>query len=111
MISKIGTSCSGMSSTLSEGCSLSDDCSTITCNMDFVEKPITFKLKVFIAIAIFTVNFSHLNYKVIESGFEAISGHFAVSALNFLTSTFEYTVVQMRKVNCEKGYSLGFTTL
>lgn len=31
---------------LSEGCSISDDCSTITCNMDFVDEPITFKLKV-----------------------------------------------------------------
>lgn len=42
-----GGSCSGMSQTqLSEGCSISDDCSTITCNMNFVDEPITFKLKV-----------------------------------------------------------------
>ena len=39
--------CSGMSPDLGEGCSISDDCSTITCKMDFVEKPITFKLKVY----------------------------------------------------------------
>ncbi|CAH3158464.1 unnamed protein product [Porites lobata] len=35
-----------MSQTLHEGCTISDDCSTITCKMNFVEKPITFKLKV-----------------------------------------------------------------
>lgn len=35
-----------MSQTLSEGCSIGDDCSTITCDMNFVETPITFKLKV-----------------------------------------------------------------
>ncbi|KAM7448072.1 hypothetical protein ABFA07_003810 [Porites harrisoni] len=40
------SSCSGMSQTLSEGCSIGDDCSTITCDMNFVETPITFKLKV-----------------------------------------------------------------
>ncbi|KAM7432350.1 hypothetical protein ABFA07_017187 [Porites harrisoni] len=41
-----GASCSGMSQTLDEGCTISDDCSTITCKMNFVEKPITFKLKI-----------------------------------------------------------------
>ena len=42
-----GGSCSGMSQTqLGKGCSISDDCSTITCNMNFVDEPITFKLKV-----------------------------------------------------------------
>jgi len=39
-----------MSQTLNEGCTISDDCSTITCKMNFVEKPITFKLKVSIVI-------------------------------------------------------------
>ena len=39
-----------MSQTLDEGCTISDDCSTITCKMNFVEKPITFKLKVSIVI-------------------------------------------------------------
>ena len=34
------SSCSGMSQTLSEGCSIGDDCSTITCDMNFVETPI-----------------------------------------------------------------------
>lgn len=29
-----------MSQTLSEGCSIGDDCSTITCDMNFVETPI-----------------------------------------------------------------------
>ena len=33
-------------STLGDGCSMSDDCSTITCKTNFVEKPITLKLKV-----------------------------------------------------------------
>ena len=39
-----------MSQTLDEGCTISDDCSTITCKMNFVEKPMTFKLKVSIVI-------------------------------------------------------------
>ena len=43
------TSCSGASPTLGDGCIISDDCSTITCKMDFVDKPITFTLKVLIA--------------------------------------------------------------
>ena len=56
------------------------------------------------SIALFTVNFSHLHYNVFERGCEAISGNFRVSARNCLTSTFKYIVMQMRKVNCEKGY-------
>lgn len=41
------TSCSAINGlNLGDGCSLSDDCSTITCNMDFVKEPITFKLKI-----------------------------------------------------------------
>ncbi|KAL9965747.1 hypothetical protein ACROYT_G029589 [Oculina patagonica] len=44
---EFGGSCStGSSRTLDDGCSISDDCSTITCKMDFVDKPITFKLEV-----------------------------------------------------------------
>jgi len=35
---------------------------------------------------------------------EAISGNFAVSARNCLTSMFKCIGMQMRKVNCEKGY-------
>ena len=58
------------------------------------------------SIALFTVNFSHLHYNVFERGCEAISGNFAVSARNCLTSTFKYIVMQMRKANCEKGYWL-----
>lgn len=42
----LSSSCSGMSQTLSDGCSISDDCSTITCDMNFVETLVTFKLKV-----------------------------------------------------------------
>lgn len=42
---EIGGSCGG-STTLGDGCSISDDCSTITCKMDFVEKPITLTLEV-----------------------------------------------------------------
>ena len=55
-------------------------------------------------IALFTVTFSHLHYNVFEHGCEAISGNFALSARNCLTSTFKNIVMQMRKVNCEKGY-------
>ncbi|KAM7432359.1 hypothetical protein ABFA07_017191 [Porites harrisoni] len=44
-ISEVG-GCSGSSPTVGDGCTLSDDCSTITCKMDFVKKPITFKLKI-----------------------------------------------------------------
>ena len=55
-------------------------------------------------IALFTVTFAYLHYNLFERGCEAISGSFAVSARNCLTFTFKYVVMQMRKVNCEKGY-------
>ena len=55
-------------------------------------------------IALFTVTFSHLHCNVLEHGCEAISGNFALLARNCLTSTFKNIVMQMRKVNCEKGY-------
>ena len=55
-------------------------------------------------IALFTVTFSHLHYNVFEHGCEAISGNFDLLARNCLTSTFKNIVMQMRKVNCEKGY-------
>ena len=58
-------------------------------------------------IALFTVTFSHLHYYVFERGCEAISGNNAFFARNYLTSTFRYIVMQMRKVNCEKGYWLN----
>ena len=58
---------------------------------------------------IFTVTFSHLHYNDFERGCEAISGKFALFARNCLTFTFNYIVMQMRKVNCEKGYSLRWT--
>ena len=59
-----------------------------------------------LTIALFTVTSSHLHYNVLERGCEAISGNFVVSARNCLTSMFKYIVMQMRKVNCEKGYSI-----
>ena len=45
-------------------------------------------------------------YNVFDRGCEAISGNFLlhVFARNCLTTTFDYIVMQMRKVNCEKGY-------
>jgi len=55
-------------------------------------------------IALFTVKFSHLHYNAFEHGSEAISGSFALLARNCLTFTFKNIVMQMRKVNCEKGY-------
>jgi len=57
-----------------------------------------------LSIALFTVTFSHLHYSDFEHGCEAISGNFALFARNCLTFTFNYIVMQMRKVNCEKGY-------
>ena len=41
-----GGPCAGFSSDLAEGCSISDDCSTITCNMKFADHQITLELKV-----------------------------------------------------------------
>ena len=55
-------------------------------------------------IALFTITFSHLHYNVFERGCEAISGNFALSARNCLTSMFKYIIMQMKKVNGEKGY-------
>jgi len=57
-------------------------------------------------IALFTAAFSHLHYNVFERGCEAISGNFAVSARDCLTSMFKYIVMQTRNVNCEKGYCM-----
>ena len=61
-------------------------------------------------IALFTVTFSHLHYNDFERGCEAISGNFALFSRNCLTFTFNYIVMQMRKVNCEKGYFRAFKT-
>ena len=36
----------GSRKTLDDGCTISDDCSTITCKIDFVDEPITFTLQV-----------------------------------------------------------------
>jgi len=43
--------------------------------------------------ALFTLNYSHLHYNVIEHGCEAISGNFAVTARNCLTFTFKCIVM------------------
>ena len=58
--------------------------------------------------ALFTVNFSHLHNNVFKRGCEAISGRNTKIARNCLTSTFKNIVMQMRKVNCEKGYRTLF---
>ena len=72
------------------------------CSLEFLRKMWTSR-----AIALFTVTFFHLHYNVFEHGCEAISGNFALLARNCLTSTFKNNIVmQMRKVNCEKGYCL-----
>ena len=39
----------GSRKTLEDGCTISDDCSKITCKIDFVDEPITLKLKVTIS--------------------------------------------------------------
>ena len=61
-----------------------------------------------VSIALFTVTFSHVHYNVFELGSEAISGNFALFARNCLTSRCKYIVMQMRRVNCEKGYSVNW---
>ena len=55
-------------------------------------------------VALFTVNFTHLHYNVLERRCGAISGNFAAFSRNSLTSTFQYIVMQMRNINCEKSY-------
>ena len=56
-----------------------------------------------VAIALSTVNFSHLHYNIIWRVCDAISGYFVASVQNCLTSTLNYIVMQMRKTNLEKG--------
>ena len=57
-------------------------------------------------IAFFMVNFAHLYYNKIWHFCKACSDYFAVLAQNCLASTLDYIVMQMRKINCEKGYYL-----
>lgn len=38
------------SNTLDDGCSVGDDCNTVSCKMKFVDEPITYKLEVFVFI-------------------------------------------------------------
>ena len=63
----------------------------------------------FVTIALFTVKLAHFHYNKIQHVCEAISGCFAVLARNCLASTLDYIVMQMRKINREKGYSLAKT--
>ena len=55
------------------------------------------------AIALFTINFSHLHYNAFERECEAISGRNCKIARNYLSSTFKNIVLQISKGNCEKG--------
>ena len=57
-------------------------------------------------IALFTVDVSHLHFKLFERGWKAILGNLTVSARNCLPSTLKYIVMAMRKDNCEKAYLL-----
>ena len=75
--------CSGMSQTLDEGCTISDDCSTITCEINFVEKPITFKLKV--STVIF-YKYPHNMLKVRKNGQQKRATCFATLLYNELNS-------------------------
>ena len=50
------------------------------------------------------VNFSHLHYNKIWHVCEAISGYSVVLARNCLAFTLDYIVLQMSKVNREKGW-------
>ncbi|KAL9965748.1 hypothetical protein ACROYT_G029590 [Oculina patagonica] len=43
---KANSTCDGLLKTLADGCSISSDCDTVKCEMEFVKKQITFKLKV-----------------------------------------------------------------
>ena len=49
-----------------------------------------------LTVALFTVNFSNLYYNAFERECEAILGGNCKIALNFLSSMFKYTVMQMR---------------
>ena len=60
-------------------------------------------------VALFTVSFSHLHYNVIQGGSEAISGENYGLTRNCLAYMVDFTVMQMSKVNCEKGYYEVFT--
>ena len=51
--------------------------------------------------------FCHLHYNVFERGCEAILGGKPKIAQNCLTSAFKYVIMQMIKVNLEKGYNKG----
>ena len=60
-------------------------------------------------IALFIVNSAHLNYNEIWHVCEAILGYFLVLARNCLASTLDNIVMQMRKINREKGYCTATT--
>ena len=56
-------------------------------------------------IALFTVDFSHLHYNVIQRGCKAISGLNYKTARNCLTYMLDFIVMQISRVNREKGSS------
>ena len=57
------------------------------------------------SVALFTVNFSHLHYNVLERGCEAISGKTCTIARNCLTFTFKYIVMQMKNETVKRAIS------
>ena len=59
-------------------------------------------------IALFTDNFTHLHYNTIQCGHEAISGYFVIFARNCLAFVFNFIVMQMWNIICEKGYLVTF---
>ena len=57
--------------------------------------------------ALLTVCYSHLLYNVFQHVCEVTSGNGLVSAPNCLTSTRDYIVMQMRKMNSEKALAVA----
>ena len=55
-------------------------------------------------IALFKVNFSHLHYNVIQRGCQAVSDWNYKIARNCLADMLDFIVMQMSRVNSEKGY-------
>ena len=60
----------------------------------------------FYAIALFTVDFSHLHYNVIQRGCDAILGYNYKIARNCLTYMLDFIVMQMSRVNRERAIQL-----
>ena len=60
-------------------------------------------VRLFWPMALFTVYFSHLHYNVIQPGCEAVSVENDKIARNCLAYMLDFIVMQMSKVNREKG--------